>query len=162
MGLRTWRTFGKGWNRRLVSVQTTALAMAPPKTGTAFAGLASDIPPDDPVADVVEVSASERGSNQVVGDQEAVAIQEAAADNDGIGGLWGVKPWLASKTLWANLLGFLSIMPIIGGYLSGENLSQWAEAISAFIAAGAFLASSVARINAKYQLKAGVKLVSRA
>jgi lysozyme family protein len=163
MGLKTWRTFGKGWNRRLVSVQTVALAMAPPKTGVAFAGLASDIPPDGPVADVVEVSTQERESNQVTGDEQAIGLQEAE-QNDGIGGLWGVKPFLASKTLWANLLGFLSVMPIIGGYLSGENLSQWAEAISAFIAAAAFIASSVARISAKYQLKAGAstKLLSRA
>jgi lysozyme family protein len=161
MGLRTWRTFGVGWNRRLVSVQTTSLAMAPPKTGVAFAGLSSDIPPDDPVADVVEISAAERESNQVTGDEAAVALQEAE-QSDGIGGLWGVKPYLASKTLWANLLGFLSIMPIIGGYLSGENLSQWAEAISAFIAAGAFIASSAARIAAKYQLSTSAKLTTRA
>jgi lysozyme family protein len=151
MGLRIWKTFGKGWNRRLVSVQTVALSMAPPKTGVAFAGMASDSPPDDPVADVVEVSGQDRVSNQVMADREAVEMQEAQ-QNEGVGGLWGVKSMFASRTLWVNLLGFLSMMPVIGGYLAGENLSQWAEAISAVIAAGSFIASSVFRITAKYQL----------
>src|SRR5215213_513348 len=156
MGLKTWATFGKGWNRRLVSVQTTALAMAPPKTGVAFAGLSSDIPPDHPVADVVEVSSQVRARNQAVADKEAIGLQQAE-QSAGIGGLWGVKSMLASKTIWANILGFLSVMPIIGGYLAGENLSQWAEAISAAVAAVSFIASSFFRITAKYQLSTSVK-----
>jgi lysozyme family protein len=161
MGLRTWRTFGKGWNRRLVSVQQESLAIAPPSTGVAFAGLSTEIPPDEPVADVVEVSASERESNQVSGDQAAVAMQEAE-QSDGMGGLWGTKPYLASKTVWSGILGFLSVLPIVGGYLTGENLDQFATAIAATIAGASALFSIYGRIMARYQLKAGVKLASRA
>jgi lysozyme family protein len=161
MGLRTWRTFGKGWNRRLVSVQQASLAIAPPSTGVAFAGLSTEIPPDEPVADVVEVSASERESNQVSGDQAAVAMQEAE-QSDGMGGLWGTKPYLASKTVWSGILGFLSVLPIVGGYLTGENLDQFATAIAATIAGASALFSIYGRIMARYQLKAGVKLASRA
>jgi hypothetical protein len=42
--------------------------------------------------------------------------------------------------------------------MAGENLDQWAEAISAAIAAVAFIASSAARIKAKYQLTSAAKL----
>jgi lysozyme family protein len=161
MGLKTWRTFGKGWNRRLVSIQTVSLALAPPSTGVGFAGLSTEVPPDEPVADVVEVSASERESNQVSGDQAAVAMQEAE-QSDGMGGLWGTKPYLASKTVWSGILGFLSVLPIVGGYLTGENLDQFATAIAATIAGASALFSIYGRIMARYQLKAGVKLASRA
>jgi lysozyme family protein len=157
MGLKLWETFGKGWNKRLVSVQLEALRLAPPKTVTAVAGQWRDVPPDDPVADVVEVSARERESNQVIADSAATAQLEVE-QNPGIGGLWGVKSILASKTVWANILGFASVMPVIGGYLAGENLSQLAEAISAAIAAVSFIASTLFRINAKYQLRPGATI----
>jgi lysozyme family protein len=157
MGLKIWKTFGVGWNRRLVSVQTTSLAMAPPKTGLAFAGLSSDIPPDDPVADVVEVSATERASNQVVADAEATELQEAE-HSDGIGGLWGIKSIFASKTVWANIIGFvtlaLSIMGVQTGAIDANGL---AEAISQLISAGSFIASTIFRITARYQLTTAVK-----
>lgn len=91
----------------------------------------------------------------MAGDQQATAMLEQE-QNPGIGGLWGVKNILASRTVWVNIFGFASVMPIIGGYLTGENLSQWADAISAFIAAGSFIASTVFRIRAKYQLSTSV------
>jgi lysozyme family protein len=156
MGLGGWTTFGKGWNRRLVSVQATSLAMAPPKTGIAFAGMAAETPPDHPVSDVVEVSAAKRQENQVSGDQEAVAIQEAE-QNDGVGGLWGVKSIWASKTVWASILGFVSVLPIVGGYLAGEDLSQASAAIAGTIAGVSSLAAIASRINARYQLAAKTK-----
>jgi hypothetical protein len=134
------------------------LALSPLTGGIAFAGLSGEIPPDHPVKDVVEVSAEERRGNQLTGDSEAAELQQAAGDNDGMGGLWGVKPYFASKTLWANVLGFAALMPVIGSYMAGENLDQWAEAISAAIAAVAFIASSAARIKAKYQLTSAAKL----
>jgi lysozyme family protein len=150
MGLRTWASFGKGWNRRVVSVQTIALTMAPPSTGTAFAGLSADLPPDDPVADVVEVSATERASNQEIGDEQAAEIQS----NTGPTSMFGTKSLLASKVFWANTLGLLSVLPIIGGYLADVNIPQFSEAMSAAIAAGAFIASTVARVYSKYQISA--------
>jgi lysozyme family protein len=145
VGLRTWATFGRGWKARLNSVEKVALTMAPLQTGAPSAGLSNVPPPDTSV----------RQESPVVGNQEGTEPQ--VQHNDGIGGLWGVKSPLASKTLWANVLGFLSVMPIIGGYLAGENLSQLAEAISAMIAAGSFIASSVFRVQAKYQLVAKPK-----
>jgi len=157
MGLKMWRTFGKGWNRRLVSVQTASLAMAPPSTGTAYAGLSRDIPPDDPVADVVEVSASERESNQVIGDTAAQAQLEAE-QNPGIGGLWGCKNILASKTVWANIIGLASIGLSIAGIQTGTiDVNGLAEAASQLIAAGSFIASTLFRIYAKYQLTTSVR-----
>jgi lysozyme family protein len=157
MGLRTWQTFGKGWNSRLVSVQQASLAIAPPSTGVAFAGLSAEMPPDDPVTDVVEVSASEKESNQVSGDQAAVAMQDAE-QSDSVGGLWGTKPYLASKTVWAGILGFLSVLPIVGGYLTGENLDQASDAIAATIAGASALFSIYGRIAARYQLASKTKL----
>jgi lysozyme family protein len=152
MGLTLWRTFGKGWNRRLVSVQTTALAMAPPKTGLAFAGLASQSPPDGPVADVVEVSAQERENNQMVGDQQAALLQ-GAEPSDGIGGLWGVKNVLASKTVWANVIGFASLALSVAGVQTGTlDVNGLADAAAQLVSAASFIASTVFRITAKYQL----------
>jgi lysozyme family protein len=156
MGLGSWQTFGKGWNRRLVSVLSTSLAMAPPKTGMAIAGMAAETPPDHPVKDVVEVSAAQRQVNQVSGDQEAVAMQEAE-QNDGVGGLWGIKSIWASKTVWASILGFVSVLPIVGGYLAGEDLSQASAAIAGTIAGISSLAAIASRINARYQLAAKTK-----
>jgi lysozyme family protein len=148
MGLRTWRTFGKGWNRRVVAVQALALQMAPPATGVAFAGLAAQEAPDHPVEDVVEVSAQERAYNLDVGDERAIEVQTGDSD------MFGTKSLLASKTFWANALGFVSVLPIVGSYLADVDISKFAEAVSAAIAAGAFIASTVARVYAKYQISA--------
>jgi lysozyme family protein len=157
MGLRTWSTFGTGWNRRLVSLQKASLALAPPPVrGIAFAGLSSEIPPDEPVEDVVEVSAAERGSNQVKADQEAAALQ-GEEQNDGIGGLWGMKNILSSKTVWANVIGFVSLALSIGGVKTGTiDVNGLADAAAQLVAAGSFIASTVFRITAKYQLSSRV------
>jgi lysozyme family protein len=157
MGLQMWSTFGTGWNRRLVSLQKASLALAPPPVrGIAFAGLSSEIPPDEPVEDVVEVSAAERGSNQVKADQEAAALQ-GEEQNDGIGGLWGMKNILSSKTVWANVIGFVSLALSIGGVKTGTiDVNGLADAAAQLVAAGSFIASTVFRITAKYQLSSRV------
>lgn len=151
MGLRAWRTFGKGWNNRLVSVQTLALKLSPPSTGVDYAGLSSENAPDHPVADDVEVSAQERSLNQKTGDDMALAQLEADRES---GMLSGTKRYLASKTVWAGILGFLSVMPIVGGYLAGENLDQASDAIAATISGASSLFAIYGRIMARYQLSA--------
>lgn len=150
MGLKTWRTFGKGWNRRVVSVQTIALTMAP-QSGVAFASLLGQEAPDDPVTDLVEVSTQERGLNQQSGDAMAATQLE---DASGSGSMFGTKSLLASKTFWANTLGFLSLTPILGSYFADIDVSKSAEALSAIVAAGSFIASTVARVYARYQIAA--------
>jgi lysozyme family protein len=151
MGLKTWRTFGKGWDRRVVSVQQLALKLAPPTTGVAFAGMAGELAPDNPVEDYVEVTKTERDLNQQTGDQMA---QAQLVEESGPSGMFGTKSLLTSKTFWANTLGFISVLPIIGKYLVDVDISQFGEAVAGAIAAGAFIASTVARIYAKYQISA--------
>jgi lysozyme family protein len=151
MGLKTWRTFGKGWNRRMVSVQQLALRLAPPTTGVAFAGLSGELAPDNPVEDYVEVTTAERDLNQQTGDQAARA---QLVEESGPVGMFGTKSLLTSKTFWANTIGFIAVLPVIGKYLADVDISQLGEAVAGAIAAGAFIASTVARIYAKYQIAA--------
>lgn len=147
MGLRTWRTFGKGWNRRIVGVQQIALNMAPPSTGVAFAGLADQPAPDLPVEDIIEVSTQERALNQEVADAAAVEQQ------GGMPSMFGVKSILASKTVWANIIGFGSLALSIAGVKTGTiDVNGLADAAAQLISAASFIASTVFRITARYQI----------
>jgi hypothetical protein len=69
-------------------------------------------------------------------------------------GMFGTKSLLTSKTFWANTIGFIAVLPVIGKYLADVDISQLGEAVAGAIAAGAFIASTVARIYAKYQIAA--------
>lgn len=59
-----------------------------------------------------------------------------------------VKSVFASKTVWANILGFLATTPFLAKYLAGIDVSATAEAISALVTAGSFLASTLFRVIA--------------
>lgn len=107
-GLPGWPVFGRGWRRRALLAQDTALR------------LAGSGPPSHP--------ATETSMTQT-------------------------KPILASRTLWANLVGLAAIaFGMLGFDTSTVDLNGFAEAAAQLVAAASFVASTVFRVAATKQL----------
>lgn len=68
--------------------------------------------------------------------------------------LTDVKNPLASRTVWANLLGFAAlVLPLVGVDTTGVEPHAFAEAVATFVAAGSFIASTVFRVIATNRLR---------
>jgi hypothetical protein len=64
------------------------------------------------------------------------------------------KPPLASRTLWANLVGLVALLLAALGIDTGAlEADRLAEALAQFVAAGSFIASTLFRVVATDRLK---------
>lgn len=65
------------------------------------------------------------------------------------------KPLIASKTLWANLVGFAAVLSsLLGVQIGAEDAGGLAEALAQIVAAASFVASTVFRVVATSRLTA--------
>jgi hypothetical protein len=63
------------------------------------------------------------------------------------------KAILASRTVWTNLIGLISVgLAIVGVDTGNLDVDKAADALAQLVAAGSFLASTVFRITATKQL----------
>nr|WP_255726460.1 glycosyl hydrolase 108 family protein [Microvirga sp. ACRRW] len=96
-----------------------------------------------------------RGWRRRVLDVERESIRLASSFNPqhGISEMIDTKTILASRTIWANLIGLLAvILGLFGFDASALGASAFQEALVQFIAAGSFIASTVFRILATKQI----------
>jgi lysozyme family protein len=104
--LRIWPVFGRGWRRRVLSVEREALRLA--STHHPYQGALT---------------------------------------------LFDTKSILASRTIWANLIGFAAlVLGLFGFDASALSTGAFEEALVQLIAAGSFVASTVFRIVATKQI----------
>lgn len=65
-----------------------------------------------------------------------------------------VKTPLASRTVWANLVGLAALaLPLVGIDASELDTERLAEAAATLVAAGSFIASTVFRVVATSRLR---------
>jgi hypothetical protein len=64
----------------------------------------------------------------------------------------GFKGFFASKTVWANIVGFLAATPLGAKFLAGANVSQLVEAVSTVVVVLAPIVSTFFRLAATKQL----------
>ncbi|HEY8382732.1 MAG TPA: glycosyl hydrolase 108 family protein [Microvirga sp.] len=122
-----WPTFGRGWSRRLRRLEQAALARATP-TRLAIAG----------------------GSSQQAAPGRATLDQPTTT---GEVSMLDTKSILASRTVWANLVGLAAVaLGALGFDTSGLDPSAFAEAAIQLVVASSFIASTVFRIVATRQL----------
>lgn len=125
--LAAWPTFGRGWSRRVRETEAAALAMARPR-----------LPPALPGAPAAQPQPSQSLPNPK---------PETSPMTDS-------KSLLASKTLWANLVGLAALgLGAFGFDAGGLDAARLGEAIPQAIAALSFIASTVFRITATRRLE---------
>lgn len=114
-GLKHWRTFGKGWTRRVTDVAEIAMAMATnPKADTAAVALmempvkAEEIPRD-----------SVAQSHTV----QATVVDVAAKAGAGIAALSAID----DRFIQAAILGLVGVMLVASLVIFRERLKAWAE-----------------------------------
>ena len=114
-GLKHWRTFGKGWTRRVTDVAEIAMAMATnPKADTAAVALiempvkAEEIPRD-----------SVAQSHTV----QATVVDVAAKAGAGIAALSAID----DRFIQAAILGLIGVMLVASLVIFRERLKAWAE-----------------------------------
>lgn len=104
--LGIWPVFGRGWRRRVLSVE-----------------------------------------------QEALRLASTHHPSQGALTLFDTKSILASRTIWANLIGFAAlVLGLFGFDASSLSTGAFEEALVQLIAAGSFVASTVFRIVATKQI----------
>lgn len=129
--LATWRVFGRGWNRRVEEVAKVALALAAAPNPV----LESAPPVQRGPAQPREVSSS------------SSSTQKGTTMTD-------VKSILASRTVWANVIGLAAMGLALVGIDTGDlDVDRLAEAAAQLVAAGSFVASTIFRVAATQQLK---------
>lgn len=129
--LATWRVFGRGWNRRVEEVAKIALALAASSSQVADNAPRAQRGPPQPT----EVSSSPS------------PIQKGPTMTD-------MKSILASRTVWANVIGLAAMGLALAGIDTGDlDVDRLAEAAAQLVAAGSFVASTIFRVAATRQLK---------
>lgn len=119
--LPTWKTFGRGWRRRVEDVETQALALA---------AAATRAPPAEPKAPAAPPTPTVKGP--------------AMTDTKSI---------LASRTVWANLIGLTVLgLGFLGVETGAIDQGALAEAATQLVAAASFIASTVFRVTATRRL----------
>lgn len=86
-------------------------------------------------------------------EQEAILLASSLQPSKGNPDMMDTKTIFTSRTVWANLIGFAALLLGLFGFdASGLNSGEFQQALSQFIAAGSFIASTVFRILATKQI----------
>jgi lysozyme family protein len=86
-------------------------------------------------------------------EQEALRLASSSHPLQGVSDMLDTKSILASRTVWANLIGFAAvILGLFGFDAAALNGGAFQEALIQFIAAASFIASTVFRILASRQI----------
>jgi len=86
-------------------------------------------------------------------EREAILLASSFTSRHGVFDMMDTKTILASRTIWANLIGlFAVILGLFGFDASALGASAFLEALIQFIAAGSFIASTFFRILATKQI----------
>ncbi|SCX96567.1 glycoside hydrolase family 108 protein [Microvirga guangxiensis] len=86
-------------------------------------------------------------------EREAILLASSFTPQHGISNMIDTKAILASRTIWANLIGLVAvILGLFGFEASALSAGAFQEALVQFIAAGSFIASTVFRILATKQI----------
>ncbi|MDB5512508.1 MAG: hypothetical protein JWR08_1991 [Enterovirga sp.] len=126
-GLPTWPVFGKGWTSRTTRVERTALRLIGGSLEHKAAGAA---PNDDPALPFTS-------------EEEENTMTET-------------KTPLASRTVWANLIGLAALgLGYLGLDTGDVDVDALAEAASQIVAGISFLASTFFRLQATKQIAPG-------
>ena len=114
-GLKHWRTFGKGWTRRVTDVAEIAMAMATnPKADTAAVAL-MEMP-----AKAEETPRDSVAQSHTV---QATVVDVAAKAGAGIAALSAID----DRFIQAAILGLVGVMLVASLVIFRERLKAWAE-----------------------------------
>lgn len=114
-GLKHWRTFGKGWTRRVTDVAEIAMAMATnPKADTAAVAL-MEMP-----AKAEEIPRDSVAQSHTV---QATVVDVAAKAGAGIAALSAID----DRFIQAAILGLVGVMLVASLVIFRERLKAWAE-----------------------------------
>lgn len=114
-GLKHWRTFGKGWTRRVTDVAEIAMAMATnPKADTAAVALL-EMP-----AKAEEIPRDSVAQSHTV---QATVVDVAAKAGAGIAALSAID----DRFIQAAILGLVGVMLVASLVIFRERLKAWAE-----------------------------------
>jgi lysozyme family protein len=147
--LKTWKTFGRGWRRRVEDVGAESLRLA----GTAGALSAAARPP----IRAVPAAAVPTSDGAAPGARAAPAPTSSPASSLTLVSkgttMTDTKSVLASKTVWANLIGLAVLaLGFLGVETGAVDQGALAEALTQLVAAASFIASTVFRMSATRRL----------
>ena len=160
--LKTWKTFGRGWRRRVEDVGAESLRLAGtagafPSTAGALSAAARPPIRAVPAAAVPTSDGAAPDAGAAPGARAAPAPTSSPAPSLTLvskgTAMTDTKSVLASKTVWANLIG-LAVLAL--GFLGVEtgaiDQGALAEALTQLVAAASFIASTVFRMSATRRL----------